>query len=144
MNHPFETDSGHVVLPHTADVIVEAWAPTRAACLEQLVRGVVGTFADTRGVTATREIPLELGAARDEDVIVALLNDVCYLLDADGLVVVDVSLDEEEDATFGGTFLVAPVDTVDATGAAPKGVSRSELQFAPEGGLWRAHVIIDV
>ena len=47
----------------TADVTIEAWAPSRSGCLEELVRGVVETFADTRNVTATREVPLEVGAA---------------------------------------------------------------------------------
>jgi len=138
------TESGHCVLPHTADMIIEAWAPTRSGCLEELVRGVVETFADTRGVTATREVPLEIGAARDDDVVVALLSDVCYLLDADGLVVIDVALDEEDDGNFDGTFFVAPVEAVVQIGASPKGISRSDLRFAPDGSLWRGHVLVDV
>jgi SHS2 domain-containing protein len=144
MRNRIDAEVGHRVLPHTADVIVEAWAPTRAGCLEELVRGVVDTFADTRGVTPTREVPLEVGAARDEDVIVALFDDVCYLLDADGLVVVDVMLEEEEDANFDGTFFVAPVDLVVPMGAIPKGVSCSDLQFGRDDGRWRARVIVDV
>ncbi len=144
MNGHVDTETGHRVLPHTADVIVEAWAPSRAGCLEELVRGVVDTFADVGSVTATREIPLEVGAARDEDVVVALFDDVCYLLDADGLVVVDVALEEEDDGNFDGTFFVAPVDAVVPTGAAPKGISRSDLQFGPDGTLWRARAIVDV
>jgi SHS2 domain-containing protein len=139
-----DTETGHRVLPHTADVIVEAWAPTRTACLEELVRGVVETFADVAGVAPTREIPLEISAADDADVVVALLDDVSYLLDADGLVVVDVMLDEEEDGSIDGCFSVAPVDAVTPAGAAPKGASRSELTFATDGTQWRAHVIVDV
>jgi SHS2 domain-containing protein len=137
-------EAGHRVLPHTADVIVEAWAPSRSSCLEELVRGIVETFAETRDVATTREIPLEVGAADDDDVVVALLDDVCYLLDADGLVVADVALDEGDDGTFEGTFFVAPVDAVVQTGAAPKGISRSDLQFARDGPLWRGRVIVDV
>ena len=76
--------------------------------------------------------------------MVALFDDVCYLLDADGLVVVDVALEEEEDGNFDGTFFVAPVDAVVPTGAAPKGISRSDLQFGPDGTLWRARAIVDV
>jgi SHS2 domain-containing protein len=132
-------------VPDTADVIVEAWAPTRSGCLEEVVRGVVETFADVRGAAAAREIPVEVGSASDEEVVVALVDDVCHLLNADGLVVVDVSLEEEEeDADFSGTLFVAPVDAVVATGAAPKGVSRSELSFGRDGSLWRARVLVDV
>jgi SHS2 domain-containing protein len=125
-------------------VIVEVWAPSRGGCLEELVRGVVETFADTarrhRDATATREVPLAVGAARDEDVAVALLDDVCYLPGADGLVVVDVVLDEEDDGNFDGAFFVAPVDAVVQAGAAPKAISRSDLQFEPDGPLWGAAV----
>ncbi len=63
MNNRVRTEVGHRVLPHTADVIVEEWAPSRSGCLEELVRGVVETFAATRNATATREVPLEVGAA---------------------------------------------------------------------------------
>lgn len=138
-------DTGHRVLPHTADVLVEAWAPSRSACLEELVRGVVATFVDTGAVTQpAREIPVEVGAPRDDDVVIALLDDVCYLLDADGLVVVDIALEEEDDGSFDGAFFVVPTDAVVPTGAAPKGASRSELRFAREGDLWRGRVIVDV
>jgi SHS2 domain-containing protein len=144
MNHEVRTEIGHRLVPHSSDMIVEAWAPTRSGCLEELVRGVVETFADTHNATATREVPLEVGAALDDDVVVALIVDVCYLLDADGLVVVDVALEEADDGNFDGNFFVAPVDAVIPTGAVPKGVSRSDLQFAPDGVLWRGRVLIDV
>jgi SHS2 domain-containing protein len=144
MSNQVGTEIGHRVLPPTADVTVEAWAPSRRGCLEELVRGVVETFADTRNVTATREVPLEVGGALDDDVVVALLGDVWHLLDADGLVVVDVALEEEDDGNFYGTFLVAPVDAVVQTGPAPKGVSRSNLQFARDGELWRGRVRVAV
>ena len=145
MNEPVATETGHRVLPHTADVIVEAWAPTRAGCLEELVRGVVDTFADTRDVRPTREIPLEVGAARDEDVIIALLDDVCYLLDADGLVVRGRLARRGRGRHLRRDLPRRAGRRRRSTGAAaPKGISRSDLQFALEGGLWRAHVIVDV
>lgn len=140
-----ETTAGYVVRPHTADVIVEAWAPSRASCLEELVRGVVATFADSGHAPPTFDMPLEVNAALDEDVVVALLDDVLYLLDADGLVVVDVSLEEdEEDGSFEGGFRVTPVGEVIPTGAPPKGVSRSDLYFGREDSTWRCRVILDV
>jgi SHS2 domain-containing protein len=144
VNEHVRAEVGHHLLPHTADVIVEAWAPSRSGCLEELVRGVVETFADTRDATVTREVPLEIGAACDEDVVIALLEDICYLLDADGLVVVDVALNEEDDGNFEGTFSVAPVGAVIQTGAAPKGISRSELRFARDGPSWRGRILVDV
>lgn len=137
--------AGHAVRPHTADVIVEAWAPSRSACLEELVRGVVGTFVDIEDAHATSEVALEVNEALDEDVVVTILEDVCYLLDADGLVVVDVELEEEEESGgFEGLFRVAPVGDVVPTGAPPKGISRSDLSFRRDGATWRCQVTLDV
>jgi len=136
---------GHAARPHTADVVVEAWAPTRTACLEELVRGVVETFAQVDAAVSTRDVPLEVNAQVDEDLVVALLEDVLYLLDADGLVVADVELEEDEiDGSIEGVFRVVPVDRVVATGAAPKGVSRSDLSFHCEDSAWSARVMLDV
>ncbi len=144
MDERVDHTSGHRLLPHTADVIVEAWARSRARCLEELVRGIVESFADTREIAPAREIPLEIGAPDDADVVIGLVGDVCYLLDADGLVVVEVALEEEEDGNFDGTFFVAPVAGVPRTGAPPKGISRSGLQFDNVGASWRARVLLDV
>ncbi len=135
---------GHRLLPHTADVIVEAWGSTRTACFEEVVRGVVASFADVTNVHATREIPLEVDAALDEDVVVTLVGDLCYLLDAEGLVVVDVEIEEEEYGGLAGTFFVAPVAAVQPRGAPPKGISRSDLSFEQIGPEWYCHVVVDV
>jgi protein archease len=135
---------GHRFRPHTADVIVEAWGATRAACLEETVRGVVDTFADVTNVHATREIPLEVNAALDEDVVVTLVGDVCYLIDAEDLVVVDLEVEEAEDGSLEGMFYVAPVAAVQPEGAPPKGISRSDLSFERVGSEWHCHVVVDV
>ena len=51
---------GYRLLPHTADVVVEAWAPTRMACLAEVVRGLVAVFADITGVVASRSAAFTL------------------------------------------------------------------------------------
>ncbi|HEU4424948.1 MAG TPA: archease, partial [Pilimelia sp.] len=40
------SERGFRLLPHTADVIVSAWAPTASGCVEQAVRGLVAIFAE--------------------------------------------------------------------------------------------------
>jgi hypothetical protein len=44
---PHRSQRGYRTLPHTADLRIEAWAPTREACLAEGVAGLVATFADT-------------------------------------------------------------------------------------------------
>jgi SHS2 domain-containing protein len=143
MSNPVRTEAGHHVLTHAGDVTIEAWAPSRSGCLEELVRGVVETFADASNATATRELPFQVGAARDEEVVLSVLDDVYFLLDSDGLVVVDIALNEE-DGKLNGTYFVAPVDAVVHSGSAPRGILRSDVKFALDGQTWRGRVIVDV
>jgi SHS2 domain-containing protein len=39
-----EQTSGHRSVPHTADLRIEAWAPTRDGCIRQAVLGTVASF----------------------------------------------------------------------------------------------------
>jgi SHS2 domain-containing protein len=133
--------AGHVAVRECTDVVVDAWAPSRTECLEQLVRGVVGAFAEARPESAIREIRFELDTALDEDLVATLLEDVLYLVRADDLVVVDVVLEEnEEDGTIEGSFSVAPVHAIPAIGACPTHVSRAEIFFGRDDSVWRTRV----
>lgn len=49
------TSSGHRSVPHTADLRIEAWAPTRDGCIRQAVLGTVESFLDLN--PRTRFIP---------------------------------------------------------------------------------------
>lgn len=142
---PSGVDGGHHVARGANGMHIEAWAPSRSRCLEEFVRGVVETFADTDAdrSRAQREMPLEIGAALDEDVVTVLFGDVRRLLVDDGLKVVDVVLDEEDDGNFDGTFVVVPLASSARTGATPK-LSRSDSEFAYDGSLWRARAFVDV
>jgi protein archease len=38
--------SGHRLVPHTADCIIETWGPDRAACLTEALLGLLEGFAE--------------------------------------------------------------------------------------------------
>jgi SHS2 domain-containing protein len=136
--------SGHRLLPHTADLVVEAWAPTRAGCLEEAARGLVDSFARVpKGVTG-RRVPVAFSQDSDEATLVAVLEEVIFALDATGSVPVEVELRERETRGVAGSFGVVPVDTLESHGPAPKGVSLSDLSFEPDAGGWRCRATIDV
>jgi SHS2 domain-containing protein len=135
---------GYRQSPHTADAAIEAWGPNRASCLEEAVLGVVSIFTRTRHPESKRRIPLELDADTDEELLVAVLEDVIYLLDVDRIVPVAARFEERPDGSIGGVLDVVPVDEVEEVGAMPKGISRSDLRFREHGGTWRCHVVVDV
>jgi protein archease len=135
---------GYRLLPHTADVVVEARPPTRAACLAEAVRGLVAVFADTAGVVASRSVAFMLGPAGDEELLVRLLEEAIYLVEVDGLVPADVRVQLRPDGGLRGRLGVAPLEAAIVIGPAPKAIAWHELSFAPEGTDWKCRVTVDV
>ncbi|MTE20336.1 archease [Streptomyces sp. TRM43335] len=138
---------GHRGVPHTADVRVEAWAPTREECLAHAVRGVCKSFLDLSaadaGGLAVRRREVEVRAGTDEDLLVALLDEVVYRLDVAGEAPVAV----EPVPVPGGVRVVlrmVDADGLPATGAPPKAVTLHGLSFAGGPAGWRCSVTLDV
>lgn len=133
-------------MPHTADVVVEAWAPTRVACLAQAVRGLVAVFADTTGVASSRSVPFTLGPAGDEGLLVRLLEEVIYLVEVDGVVPVAARVEATPDGGVCGRLDVVPLTPGMVIGPAPKAIAWHQLSFAPRPGRagWTCRVMVDV
>jgi protein archease len=135
--------SGHCSVPHTADLRVEAWGPTREECLAEAVRAVVESFVDCAGARAQTSREAEITAGSDDDLLVALLEELVYWLDT----ACEVPIAVELDAMPGGVracFRMADADSLPVTGATPKAVTLHQLAFCrvPEG--FRCSVTLDV
>ncbi|BBX95802.1 archease [Mycobacterium lacus] len=134
---------GHRAVPHTADLRIEAWAPTRDGCIRQAVLAVVESFLDLGSARADHTRLRRLTADRDDDLLVAVLEEVIYLLETAGEAPVDVEL-----ADVGGgldaTFAMADASTLVQVGAVPKAVSLNELRFCRDRHGWRCSVTLDV
>ncbi|MFF0428161.1 archease [Streptomyces sp. NPDC004520] len=134
---------GYRGVPHTADLRVEAWAPTREECLAQAVRGVVSSFLDPAGAVGVRRWDVVVRAERDEDVLVALLDEVVYRLDTGGEVPVDVEL-SPVDGGVRGVLRMADAGALPVTGAAPKAVTLHGLVMTGGPDGWTCSVTLDV
>lgn len=132
------------MLPHTADVIVEAWGPGLDDCLEESVAALLEAFADPSSAAVTGRIPVVLDPAPPEDLLVELLEEVVYLLDVLAVVPLGAVVDVREAGGVTGFFEVAPSAEVEVVGAAPKAVARSELEVARTASGWRARALVDV
>ncbi len=135
--------AGHRTLPHTADLIVEAWGPTREACLAQAVRGLVAAFADVTGAVSTGSVAVAVAGADDEQLLVRLLEEVVYAVEVGGVVPVDVRL-EERAGGLAGTLQVAPLEAVQVVGAIPKAVTWHGLRVGRHAAGWWCRVTVDV
>lgn len=134
---------GHRGVPHTADLRVEAWAPTREECLAHAVRGVVESFVDTAGARPTHARQVTLHAERDEDLLAALMDEIVYRLDTAGEVPVDVRIDAAPGGLRAG-FRMADAGALPLTGAVPKAVTLHGLALHATGEGWACSVTLDV
>ncbi len=135
---------GHRFLAHTADTAFEAWGPTRADCYAEAVRALVASFADISCAPLVNRQPVDLGPAADDHLLVDLLDEVIYLLDARGLVVAGTELHDEEDGGLHGHLELAGVESVRASGAVPKAVTYHGLETVAGDAGWRCRVTVDV
>jgi SHS2 domain-containing protein len=137
--------AGHRMVPHTADLRIEAWAGTRAECMAEALRGLVGSFAAVAGRQPYREDSCLMTARSDEDLLVALVDEVIYRLDADGEVPVSVAVRPVPEGGVAVSFALVPVAAAEITGAVPKAASLYELRCAPDAaGWWSCAVTVDV
>lgn len=136
--------SGHQVLPHTADVALAAWAPTRAECIAEAVRALVESFVDVTEAAPRGSIAFSIEPESDDDLLVSVLDEAIYQIEVHGRVPVDVELAEDSDGGGVVHFATVSTDSVEPTGAIPKGVSWHDLRIGCSGGTWRCHVTVDV
>lgn len=138
-----ERPPGHRSVPHTADARVEAWAPTREGCVAEAVAALVDAFVDISQARPVASEDFRIPAGPDEDMLVAVLDRVVYLIDTTGR----VPLSAEVSAADGGLGVrlgMADPQAVEVTGATPKAVSLHELRFAPDDAGWSCAVTLDV
>ncbi|HEX6444419.1 MAG TPA: archease [Streptosporangiales bacterium] len=134
---------GHRALPHTADLRIEAWAPTREACIGEAVAGLAEAFVSVPDGVPVSRVRAELAADTGEDALVAVLDEAIYLTDTSDAVAVRADLT----ATAGGvrvTFDTVPLDRVELVGAVPKAVTLHRLRLTEDAGGWTCSVVVDV
>ncbi|MFN0091263.1 MAG: archease [Acidimicrobiales bacterium] len=132
-------------MAHTADTTIEAWAPDRAGCVAEAVRGLIDGFVDVPAATARGSVPVEFADDDNADLLVSALEEVLFLLEVAGQVVVGIELADVASDGIVGFVDVAPVGAVRQIGPAPKAVTRHELRLQPNGsGGWTARVTVDV
>ncbi|WP_328868810.1 archease [Streptomyces sp. NBC_00287] len=137
-------ESGHRSMPHTADTRVQAWGPTRDECLAEAARGMVGCFAEVSDVGPTAVERVRLAPSGDEDLLIALLDEVVYRVEVAGRVPVDVEVETAADGALEVRLAVTDLTDVDIIGAVPKGVSWQGLHIGPDPHGWSCTVIVDV
>ncbi|MGX1669466.1 archease [Streptomyces sp. NPDC055400] len=130
-------------MPHTGDLRVEAWAPTREECIAEAVRGMVGSFAELPADASCVARECVVAAGDDGRLLVAVLEEVIYRMDASGELPVDVTVTPEP-GDVRVRFTMADSSTAMQTGAVPKAVALHGLRLAHHAHGWACRVTLDV
>ena len=133
----------YVLCEHTADVAVEATAPTLAGLFEAVADGL--TAASCEAVPESGErFELAVSAEGREALLFDYLDELVYRRDADGV----LPTDHEVAVHWNGTWVAeayargVPVDAVDAREI--KAVTYSEMTVEETDDGWRCYVVLDV
>jgi protein archease len=135
--------AGHRGVPHTADLRIEAWAPSRDGCIRQAVLGTVDSFLDISSARPHRSLSRLLTAGSDDDLLVAVLEEVIFLLDTVGEAPVDLDL-QGGGGVAEVNFAMVDARTLPQVGAVPKAVSLNDLRLSHDDNGWRCLVTLDV
>lgn len=134
-------------MPHTADLRIEAWAASPEDCVAEAVAALVDSVAAPAGRPPTRVVSRRVTGRTDADRLVAVLDEVVYLLDTTGELPVHTEVSGAPDGVRV-RFVLAPIAADQATGAVPKAVTLHDLEFGPEFGPggqgWWCAVTVDV
>lgn len=130
-------------MPHTADLRIEAWAPTRDGCIRQAVLGTVESFLDTSPAHPQRTCRRRLTGDGDDDLLLAVLEEVIYLLETADEAPVDVIV-TGLDGGVDVDFTMVDARTLAQVGAVPKALSLNDLRFSHDQEGWRCAFTLDV
>jgi SHS2 domain-containing protein len=136
-------ESGHRSVPHTADARIEAWAPTREACVAEAVGALVDGFADLSAAPPAGTVEFRIGPAADPDLLVSVLDRVIYLMDTEGQLPAAAEV-RPADGGLDVRLRMAEPDRGATFGAVPKAVSLHELRFDGGAAGWSCAVTLDV
>ncbi len=134
---------GYRLVPHTADLRIEAWAPTVERCVAEVVRAMVRSFADLALATPTACREFVVHAADPEAQLITVLDEVIYRMDTDNEIPWTVAV-RREGGNLRVTMTMVDVTQATVVGAVPKAVSLHRLRLEKSGENWRCSVTIDV
>lgn len=133
---------GRRTMPHTADVIIEAWGSDAATCAEEAAAGLLGVCISGAPGETTDGPDLYVAEGPYREMVESILEHLVYLFDTSDLVPVGVVVRPRRDGDLEVRTRVAAVDTVQLTGAVPKGIVLQSVQASRTGH--RCRFIVDV
>ena len=105
--------------------------------------GTVESFLDISSARPHRSLSRRLTAGSDDGLLVAVLEEVIFLLDTVGEAPVDLDL-KGGGGVADVNFAMVDARTLPQVGAVPKAVSLNDLRLSHDDHGWRCLVTLDV
>lgn len=131
-------------MPHTADVILEAWGADFTACCEQAVAALVGIYADADAAKTVRTLSVNIEADTDEALLLDLLEEVIFILDTAGDIPVAAAVRTSDGGGFDVDLRLCALESIESTGSVPKAIARSELAIERTEDRVLCRFLVDV
>lgn len=144
MSPVVHTQQGHRVLPHTADVILEAWGPDLASCCEEAVTALADIYVDAGAADVVERRQVHVRPGSEESLLLDVLEDVIFTLDTAEAVPIRAEVSSAGDGGLDCMLALADRHAVTPTGAVPKAISLSELVVDSQAGIVRCRFLVDV
>ncbi len=106
--------------------------PTREECVAEAVHGLVDSFAVVAGRPPHAWAERHVTARCDEELLVAVIEEVIYWLDAGGEIPLSVAVRPAPDGGIVAFLVLARAADAEIIGAAPKAASSRGLRCAPD------------
>lgn len=130
-------------MSHTADIRIEAWAPSRELCVAEAVAAMVESFADLTGHEPSGAVEVLVDSGSDEDLLIDVLDEVIYLVETAGQLPVAAHV-ERHGGGLRVRFEMADAELAEPVGAAPKAVALHDLRFGADRTGWSCAVTLVV
>lgn len=143
MSRGDQPPAGHRLLPHTADVIVEAWGRDDLACAEQAARALIDVCVSGAPDPAAG-MWVSTFTVAPRELVRKVLEEVVFALDTSELTPVSANLDRAAESAVTLRLGLARPESVRVTGAAPKAIVMMPADPAGPEAPSRCRFIVDV
>ncbi|MCK2218311.1 hypothetical protein MF672_031640 [Actinomadura sp. ATCC 31491] len=122
-------------------IILDAWAPGRAECMAQAVRGLVRDAVRPGGAPPCEQDVERVEALPDRELLAHVLGRAVAQLARRGLVPADVLMKEDDEGGVTTTLLLVPGTQLRRMPAA--GPRADDVLIERSDAGWRCHVVVE-
>jgi protein archease len=138
--------TGFELFEHTADVGIRAWGSSEKAVFEEAAKAMFSLVCDpqTVGSKETLSLSVESPSADHELLLVAWLNELLYLFEAQRMLFSDFRVLELGESDLKAEVAGEALGPHHAVCGGVKAATYHGLRLAPTSDGWEAEVILDV